>query len=321
MRLADQIAQQSKQEHPAFMRSLADALGGAALFEITPSVALLARDIVRSPVAKFETAMKFGCRPFDVTWLEWQPAETGIPLGKKSIVRAGVLLEPASSLGAAAAGLMHFAWQFEDGHAEVCPCAVVYDFQAEPKLWEIQERLANSRGKLLNIADGGSDDLRFAGRFMPVLSQHALEVIEPMRKLGILREIFKSAYDDLQGETGFVAALLIVMNTKNLVEVSLPSDVQKLNRARARIGRAPAWSYRTVTIRVGSIARAIGGTSRGSATELRAHLVRGHFKVRKSGVFWWSPQVRGNAVVGAVAHPAYRVVTPSSPTPAPGSSS
>jgi hypothetical protein len=24
-----------------------------------------------------------------------------------------------------------------------------------------------------------------------------------------------------------------------------------------------------------------------------AHLVRGHFKVRRTGLFWWSPHVRG----------------------------
>lgn len=38
----------------------------------------------------------------------------------------------------------------------------------------------------------------------------------------------------------------------------------------------------------------------------RAHLVRGHFKVRKSGVFWWMPFVRGNQKLGFV-HKHYEV--------------
>jgi hypothetical protein len=35
--------------------------------------------------------------------------------------------------------------------------------------------------------------------------------------------------------------------------------------------------------------------------ELRAHFVRGHFKARKSGVFWWSPHARGDLSRGMVA--------------------
>ena len=30
-----------------------------------------------------------------------------------------------------------------------------------------------------------------------------------------------------------------------------------------------------------------------TAEEIRSHLVRGHFKVRKTGIFWWRPHTAG----------------------------
>jgi hypothetical protein len=62
----------------------------------------------------------------------------------------------------------------------------------------------------------------------------------------------------------------------------------------------------TVTLRLSK------GLSRGLAQsgipvhEIRAHLVRGHFKIRQSGIYWWSPHVRGKAALGMI-HSNYRV--------------
>jgi hypothetical protein len=44
----------------------------------------------------------------------------------------------------------------------------------------------------------------------------------------------------------------------------------------------------------------------GDGAELRAHFVRGHFKARKTGVFFWSAYRRGNPALG-FAHKDYRL--------------
>jgi hypothetical protein len=40
----------------------------------------------------------------------------------------------------------------------------------------------------------------------------------------------------------------------------------------------------------------------------RQHLVRGHFKIRKTGVYWWAPFLRGDARHGTIKRHEYEVV-------------
>jgi hypothetical protein len=40
----------------------------------------------------------------------------------------------------------------------------------------------------------------------------------------------------------------------------------------------------------------------------RAHLVRGHFKIRRTGVFWWSSFLRGDAGKGELKRQEYDAV-------------
>lgn len=46
------------------------------------------------------------------------------------------------------------------------------------------------------------------------------------------------------------------------------------------------------------------GISREAA---RQHLVRGHFKIRRTGVYWWSPFLRGDGTRGTVKRVEYEV--------------
>lgn len=111
---------------------------------------------------------------------------------------------------------------------------------------------------------------------------------------------------DLAAEWRFVMALLIVLNSKNLVSVQPEADVAKLNKARARSGKVPLLPHHPVVLnlskaqrgRVMALATGLGRAS------LDPHLVRGHFKLRKTGIFWWSPHTRGGA--GATP-PTYRI--------------
>jgi hypothetical protein len=45
------------------------------------------------------------------------------------------------------------------------------------------------------------------------------------------------------------------------------------------------------------------------SAQLRAHFVRGHFKVRKTGIFWWSAYQRGDPKLGFV-HKDYKLRLP-----------
>jgi hypothetical protein len=62
---------------------------------------------------------------------------------------------------------------------------------------------------------------------------------------------------------------------------------------RRRLGkRAPRFSYHICKIQ-DRVRRHFCGPPGRELEGLRAHFVMGHWKVRKTGVFWWSPFVRG----------------------------
>jgi len=67
----------------------------------------------------------------------------------------------------------------------------------------------------------------------------------------------------------------------------------KLNRNRAAKGRPPLVEHLVVRMRLSPRAKASGHERGwGGSGASRGTLVMGHFKVRKSGIFWWSPHAR-----------------------------
>lgn len=96
---------------------------------------------------------------------------------------------------------------------------------------------------------------------------------------------------DLLQEWRFILGLLMVLNSRNLIEYSAPIVFDKLNKARKAKGAPPLHAHREIRLGLSLVQRnRLGG---GRTSDLMAHLVRGHFKVRRTGLFWWSPHVRG----------------------------
>ena len=99
---------------------------------------------------------------------------------------------------------------------------------------------------------------------------------------------------DICGEAPFVAAVVLMLNSRNAVDRE-PADLGKLNRARRRRGRVEFLPH-TVTRLHLSHARMRNAEASGMTREaMRQHIVRGHFKIRKTGVYWWTPFLRGDA--------------------------
>ncbi len=107
-------------------------------------------------------------------------------------------------------------------------------------------------------------------------------------------KLIKAWEGDICGEAPFASAIVLMLNSRNAVERE-PVDLAKLNRARRRRGR-PEFLSHTVTRLYLSKARQRDAEATGMSREaMRQHIVRGHFKIRKTGVYWWSPFLRGDA--------------------------
>lgn len=98
---------------------------------------------------------------------------------------------------------------------------------------------------------------------------------------------------DWGGEVAFIQATLGLLNSRNTIEVQYVNN-EAYSQKRIARGRAPLTSYNTVRIH-SKIRRRVNysPTDGYSSSELRRHFVRGHWKVRKSGIFFWKPFYRG----------------------------
>ena len=112
------------------------------------------------------------------------------------------------------------------------------------------------------------------------------------------QELCDAWLNDIRGEGAFIQAFLILVNTKNGV-ASEREDISRLNRARRKARKAPLHEFLVTRMALSNHAKRGVIGSGNSREQARQHYVRGHFKVRKTGVYWWSPFVRGHTDVGA----------------------
>jgi len=114
---------------------------------------------------------------------------------------------------------------------------------------------------------------------------------------------------DWAGEIRYIIAILGLINAKNVYETGDPiyRNLDKMNKKRVQQGKHPLAPHTLLKIRAihkDSLVNRRAGT----ATEIRGRFVRGHFKTRKTGIFWWSRHWRGPHDNPAEPRP-YKVVT------------
>lgn len=100
---------------------------------------------------------------------------------------------------------------------------------------------------------------------------------------------------------------LILINCKNAIAEEGVTPSAKLNKNRSAKGKAPLRSYTLLKMHLTSARKRTAAAGGEFARMVRAALVIGHFKVRKNGIFWWSPHARRG--YGEAVH-ARTVVTP-----------
>ena len=97
------------------------------------------------------------------------------------------------------------------------------------------------------------------------------------------------------GWLGLMFVLLLTAKNAPLL-IGEGEDLTRLNRQRVRSGKPALVAARPVqwnlTREERRAVRASVPFDRSARSAALAHMVRGHMKIRKSGVFWWSPHFR-----------------------------
>lgn len=309
------------------MAGIAEAIRDAARFDLMPGVIATAHVVRDSPLDARLKALTLTRLPFARTWFEW-PGGIGGPGTIQDETRTrpvprrmGALVETDESLRR---GSIDFCWVQDDmGGINLCPLRVTFDWNEEPQPVED----AGLTGIRADIAAGFVDRLRHATdrdsirrssdaallldneRFGVVLSPYWRRCIARLilrQQFSAITAMLESAMRDITGEADILRSVIMCLNSRNMTRASYQPAPERLNKQRARKGRAPLLDTTTIRIKLspGLAARVGNGGERNAS---KAHVVRGHFKIRRSGVYWWSPFLRGEGK-GNVAPSQYQVV-------------
>jgi hypothetical protein len=99
-------------------------------------------------------------------------------------------------------------------------------------------------------------------------------------------------------EIKLLCDFVIRINSPRIIEFRPCEDLSRLNKKRTRSGNSPLFSYQVV-----DLSKPVKDSMKLSETEgggVRFHWRRGHFKVCRTGIFWWNPHTAGRKVYGEI---------------------
>jgi len=129
-----------------------------------------------------------------------------------------------------------------------------------------------------------------------ILSRHAMNFVVAVRQKATAQmtdDLMRQWQRDLTGEPVFVQAAVALLNSRNCIEQHR-DDLGQLNKAREKRGKPPLMEFVTTRIALSRVQQHAADSAGVDRRTARQHLVRGHFKVRRSGIYWWSPFLRGD---------------------------
>lgn len=324
--------------------SIGTAIEKAQRFVLSDDVVIACHQVTKSRPASLLSAMPICRLPFPKIWIEWRgsiAAELGLdrPTAERPTPKKmGCLIEGSDAGGQR--GQMSWAWQ-QDGLVMVCGLSVNFDWSTDGDVakWGRDEAKI-TKGSIFDlmfkryVEPQPSDDavamMMRSSRAWKSLANDSEQRVAlqglmrheapwPSRHCnGLMRlllevspesftAMLESWEKDITGEAPFATSFIMMLNSRRAVEHEA-QDRGKLNHARKRSGKPPLLPYTVTRLYLSAAreraAREAGATSREAA---RMHAVRGHFKVRASGIYWWCPFSRGGGSGKKVARKEYQV--------------
>ena len=276
-----------------YIERIAKAIQRAERFAVTREVINSAQIIVQQPLEAQLRALQVCRLPFQTCWFEW-------PSGNGHREGALITVESDNPLSGSCFGA---SWLADERAALVLPVTGRFDWREKPA--PIPDTLAQ-----LNESEWSS-----AAALDPWLRGEDREAHnEFVSRHGMSFEANLPAYMRQKGPDGTdsrfellkcmfnVRAVILLLNSRNISHTEPQVASEKLQRARRKSGKAPLLDHTRIDIRLSRAMAARAGAAADPGSPTRLHLVRGHFKFRRTGVFWWSAYARGHIGQGVVRH-------------------
>lgn len=270
---------------------LARAIEQGERFSVAREVMESAAAILRQPLSAQLRALTMCRLPFRGCWFEWTEdgARTGALIG----------VDSASAQRGFCIAVKHSArgvW--------ICPVVGTFDWREYPEaVPDVTQKPVMSEDAWTEFV---ANNPGFRGtRREDYSALRARHGIIPHQKASdrlqtLPMEVRLNLADGVGRTMNDVRAIVLLMNSKNLTGLEPQVPAEKLQRARGKSGKAPLLEHTKVYIRLSRILARRTGDAADPRNPMRLHVVRGHFKIRKSGVFWWSPFPRGSLEAGMV---------------------
>lgn len=296
-------------------------------FEITNDVAHACMTVYGSRPSSVVAALSYARLPYDNIWIErpFVPSigkdGRDINAGKPPPRRVGALLLKQDGMPGApshSCALAMWAWSFPDETIHIAPFAMIFDWANKIDGQEITDSEINAIGKIRSARwhDYIGDEKELAA--IKELRRHSGLLANPAalpfwQVLGIPGKPGRSWYqpdldgamitrsqsamlasftDDLASEDSIVTGFLLMLNSRNALTRE-PDDFTRLNKTRAKNRKPPLTEFIKTTLYVPRHLKQAFGNSPANRAAARLHMVRGHYKIRSSGVYWWTPHPRG----------------------------
>ena len=111
--------------------------------------------------------------------------------------------------------------------------------------------------------------------------------------------ILRLVANDTADEVALAIKTIVALNTKNIKIITIPPS-EKLNKKRLKNNKVPFFEYLTLDIFLSpEHVRKIRLNPTNLSNHLKSftltklHSVKGHFKIRKTGIFFWNTFIRG----------------------------
>ena len=214
-----------------------------------------------------------------LSWIAMPHDDTRVALApNRNITRVGYLFEPFGTKGDSVITLF---WQILDSEISFSVFGHVFNDEEKRKLTE------DIRHNRDNVS-------------LYYIAPWANQMVAMMKKNNLFEGYCKETEGDWGGEYHFAIAMLALLNTKNVAAQNFV-DKSELNLKRVRQNRLPLFSHYTLKIsRHMTEQIKVASGQQIAKGGIRAHFVRGHWKQRKSGIFFWHPFPRGNRDIGII---------------------
>lgn len=279
---------------------LVEDIGKAHRFVLSDEFSAAADQIMRSSPVSTAKALPLARLPYRLCWFETKfAARTAFvegddlgPIFRKDISRIGILIRSEDEGGLK--WNCHLAWSFSTGECSIATYAAIIDISNDPPFNPQVDRTRFDDGTRTQEEVEAMYEMESRASFF--LSPYFGELLaQPL----FLKQVEQAGIGDWVGEPVFWATAIALLNSRNVAQIEPGPDMTKLAKARRRRGKPEPLSYSICRIVPRIIDRGTSQSGSGKSG-VRAHFVRGHFKVRSTGIYWWSPHVRGQATAGVV---------------------